>query len=180
MSEPTMTPGRALAQWWAEQLGSPRFDNGDSEGLAGMLGTIAVGPGGLTEEQTMKFVEHLAAKIDADLERMPQYGVTLSVDYGPCRDLAEAADAAEINISRFPWKTLTRATTDYVTVSPGYGAMSSLHWSREGWERPACGSGHYARRGRGDYERLPEACGLPLFHEERECGAWVPRQVTDA
>lgn len=140
---PPMTPGRALAQWWAEQLGSPRFDNGDA--MSSMLYTLAVDTsGGPTEEQTTKFVERLTDFIDGELKHRPQYGVMLGVDYGPDHELAEAAEVAGIPIGRFPWKTRTHATADYVTVALGYGSPHSLLWSLGSWERPACGQSHYA------------------------------------
>lgn len=174
MSEPTMTPGRALAQWWAEQLGAPKFDAGDD--TISMLLTITRGnPSALGEEQVAKFVDHLAAWIDERVDKW-EFGATLSTDYGPEAALADAAEAAEIPFSRFPIKTMTHAYPDYVVTSLGYGAGHVLTWSREGWERPACSTQHYVddKSQPFGYRKLPEKCGLPRFHEERDHGAWVP------
>jgi len=171
----TMTPGRALAQWWAEQLGAQPFAT-SGDGTIDMLLTMARPRGGaLTEEQTTKFVDFLAAWIDERVERF-EYGVMLSTDYGPEGALVDAAEAAGIPFSRFPIKTLTVAHPDYVTTSLGYGAGSVLLWSREGWERGTCNTQNYVtdKTQPYGYRKLPEKCGLPRFHEEREHGAWVP------
>ncbi len=171
----TMTPGRALAQWWAEQLGAPTFRSGDD--TINMLATAAYGNrGGLTEEQTTKFVEFLTAWIDERLVKFPEYGVMLSTDYSPEGGLVDAAEHAGIPLSRFPIKTLTSARPDFVVAALGYGANTVLMWSSESWERPACNAQHYVddKSQPYGYRKLPERCGMPRFHEEREHGSWVP------
>lgn len=178
----TMTPGRALAQWWAEQLGAQPFAS-SGDGMTDMLLTVARPRGGaLTEEQVSKFVGYLTGWIDEHLKSSPDYGVMLSTDYGPEGALVDAAEQAGIPFSRFPIKTLTSARADFVTTALGYGAQSVLLWSREGWERPACNSQHFeddktSPRG---YRKLPERCGLPRFHEERQHGSWVPISEEEA
>jgi hypothetical protein len=172
----TMTPGRALAQWWAEQLGAQPFSS-SGDGTVDMLLTMALRRLiALTQEQTTKFVEHLTAHIDQGLAKYPDYGVMLSTGYGPEGALVDAAEHAGIPFSRFPIKTLTRACPDFVTTSLGYGASSVLLWSREGWERGVCNTQNYVtdRAQPYGYRKLPEKCGLPRFHEEREHGAWIP------
>ena len=171
----TMTPGRALAQWWAEQLGAPKFDAGDDTINVLLTVTRGTSPAPMAAELAA-FVERLTAYIDERVEKSPVYGVTLSTDYGPEGALYDAAEAAGIGASRFPVKTMTHAYPDYVTTSLGYGANSVLLWSREGWERPTCHTRHYEddRTQPYGYRILPEKCGLPRWHEEREHGAWVP------
>ncbi len=179
------TPGQAIAKWWAEQLGAPTFDNGDKSeagDMASILATmISVQAGGVTEAQSAKFVELLSERVDESLRKQSEYGndytrrVTLGTDYGPEYALADAAREAGIPASRFPWKTMTRATLDHVVVSPGYGASNRLIWSAPGWERGQCESRRYNEE---TWEQLPEVCGLERYHDEREHGAWLPREVT--
>jgi hypothetical protein len=172
----TMTPGRALAQWWAEQLGAQPFSSAGDGEIDMMLAMTRPRGGALAEEQTAKFVDFLAAKVDESLKRSPDYGVMLSTDYSPEGALVDAAEHAEISFSRFPIKTLTNARPDFVTVALGYGAGSVLIWSREGWERGACNTQNYVTDHSQPYgyRKLPEKCGLPRFHEEREHGSWIP------
>lgn len=173
------TPGHAVAQWWAEQLGAPTFNNGD--GLTSLLASALNGnPGPLSPAQVDLFVEDLAVRVNDSLAVRESYNeglprVPLGTDYHPDRELAEAAEGAGIPASRFPWKTMTWTTPDYVTVSLGYGAPTTLTWSRPGWERGLCEQRRYTD----DWmQQLPEVCGLERFHEERECGSWIPREVT--
>jgi hypothetical protein len=141
--------------------------------MAAAMAHLVVGPGDLTKEQAQRFVELLAAVVDTRLQHAGDSGVWLSVDYGPCRELAEAAQGADISLSRFPWKTHSRVTTEYATASLGYRSPNVLIWSAPGWERPTCDTRRYTD----DWSKpLPEACGLPLFHDEAEHGAWAPRE----
>lgn len=173
----TMTPGRALAQWWAEQLGAQPFSS-MGDGLTDLLLMAARPRGGpLTEEQTTKFVEFLAAWIDERLVKSPDFGVMLSTDYGPEGALVEAGEHAGIPLSRFPIKTHTSAYPDFVVAALGYGSNTALVWSREGWDRPACNSQHYVTEAGNRGRFLPERCGMPRFHGDEPHGAWVP--ITD-
>ncbi len=146
------TPGQAAAAWWAEQIGAPTF-RATAEGIGpehpdyqfgettSFLAGFLASKHPVTEEQGRRFAEALAAKVDDRLKRASW--VSLGVDYGPDLDLAEAAEAASVDLSRFPYKTHMGVTADYVTAALGYGAKSRLIWSRPGWERPACMQHHY-------------------------------------
>jgi hypothetical protein len=173
----------AVALWWAEQLGAPTFrasgqddspqDRANMD-MAAMMAQLIVGPDGLTQEQATKFVAVLSEKVEANLAAHPEWGMYLDVDYGPCLVLADAAEAAGIPLSRFPWKTHTSASPDFVTVALGYGSQQQLIWSAPGWVRPTCGTRRYTD----DWsEKLPEVCGLLKFHDEREHGSWTPKEV---
>lgn len=178
----TMTPGRALAQWWAEQLGAQPFASA-GDGMLDMMLTVARPRGGaLTEEQVSKFVGFLMGWIDEHLEKSPDFGVMLSTDYSPEGALIEAAEHAGIPLSRFPIKTHTSAYPDFVVTALGYGASPELTWSREGWERPVCNSQHYVTDPKAEYggRFLPERCGMPRFHGREPHGSWVPISEEEA
>ncbi len=182
--DPEMTPGRAVAQWWAEQLGAPTFNSGDP--MASLLATALNGnPGPLADEQVTTFVEHLASYVDISLGLRPDPGLTphgltpyshmvLGTDYHPDRPLQDAAQAAGIPFTRFPWKTVTFAYPDHVAGSLGSGQRLSLLWNRAGWVRGACHAEHWANNTGDRWVRLPETCGLPRYHEQRDHGAWIP------
>jgi hypothetical protein len=177
----TMTPGRSVAQWWAEQLGAQPFaSTGDVE--IDMMSVLVRPRGSLTDEQVAKFVDFITARVDDSLAKFPEYSVVLSTDYGPEGALIDAAEEAGIPMSRFPTKTISWAYPDYVVVALGYGAQSKLHWSREGWERGTCNARHFVadETARLGSRKLPEKCGLPRFHEEREHGSWVPMTEEEA
>lgn len=112
------------------------------------------------------FVAELAKRIEDMIGRTDR--VSLSVDYGPERVLAEAAKAAGISTSRFPIKTHMTITPQYVTASLGYRGPDRLIWQHPDWKRPACQSLAYDERtGKfGD-----DWCTLPRFHDG-EHGDW--------
>lgn len=180
MKTETVTPGRAAAMWWAEQLGAPihkattmTADDPDREfgefGFMAMQAIVAKHP--MTDGQGDRFVEALAPVIDGMLSRTDW--VSLGVDYGPDLELANAAKAAGINLARFPWKTHMSVTPMYVVASLGYRAPDRIIWQHADWDRPTCGSMRYEERG-DDYHWLDEVCGKPRFHEDDEHGDWQP------
>lgn len=176
MNEETFaTAAEAAAAWWAQQLGAPVFrmvdDQADAESnrtafFAESMQSLLASRHPVSSGQGEKFVAALAPKIEEMLGRANW--VSLSVDYGPDLELAEAAEVAGISTSRFPWKTHMSITRDYVTASLGYRAPSRLIWQAPDWVRPACGNHHFT----GDFEPLDEICPLPRFHDG-DCGQWV-------
>jgi len=121
------------AEWWADKIISPKFDNGDS-GLSGFFGmTMAsqlVEP--IADEKREKFISHLSkyieSKLDADLSPY------LSVDYGPSVDLKDAAEFAGISSNNFPWKTNMWVDKNHVSASYGYrGKKQILYANKTYW-----------------------------------------------
>ncbi len=156
---------RALAEWWAEQLGAPvhkvvgdtatgedRF-RGDFAFLV-MQGEVAKHPMG--DGAGERFVEALTPVVSQMLDRGDW--ISLGVDYGPDLALADAAEKAGIHLSRFPWKTNSWATPNYVSASLGYRGPDRLVWKAPGWDIPPCGSMGYDEA---THLFSAELCGLP-------------------
>lgn len=165
----------AAAAWWAQQLGAPTYKMVGSQepredqeralfAELVMLGEAAKNP--MSSEQGDTFVAALAPKIAEVLGRANR--MTLAVDYGPDRELAEAAEAAGIARSRFPWKTCMWIARDHVTASLGYHGATTLIWNAPDWVRPSCGQHKYTA----DWEPLDLVCSLPRYHEGG-CGQYV-------
>lgn len=163
----------AAANWWAEAIGSPTFDNGDA--MSSMLGSMVGSRAPVGD--SAGFAEALVAKVDERLGVMAGWDgvdepyLTLSVDYGPEQILAEAAQAAGVGLRRFPWKTSMWIYSDHVTVSAGYQAQTVLVWASDEWlsTRPDCTSQHYDEAKYATVETYhgePWACSLPMFHAE--------------
>jgi hypothetical protein len=174
------TAARAAALWWAEQVGAPLFRSTcerdsaadrASGAFAGMMAAVLADRNPVTDDAGAKFVEILEARVAADLDRTT-YGVSLGVDYGPDLELAEAAVAAGLSTSRFPWKTHMWVKADHVTARLGYGSPNLLVWSAPGWARPACGEHRYEHRGN-RLDVFDEICPLPQYHDG-EHGEWQP------
>jgi hypothetical protein len=166
----------AAAQWWAKQIGAPvhKIMTDDATGrdrdlgdFAAMSMAIISGRHPVRDGQGEQFVAALAPVIADRLSRLNR--VVLGVDYGPDRELAEAASTAGIHYSRFPFKTHMSITADYVTAALGYGAPSALIWQSPDWVRPQCGTHDYD----GDYYALDPMCTKPKFHDGGH-GDWAP------
>lgn len=117
---------KTAAKWWTDKLRQRApHDNGDNSPanqFAMMLADMLTTP--MSEDQLNRFQEALEKEIAADLER---HGwSSLGCDYGPCIELANAADQAGINTSNFPYKThmhiRQHGKDNYtVQVADGYG-----------------------------------------------------------
>jgi hypothetical protein len=129
---------------------------------------IIAGSNPIADGAPEKFVAALTEAIEARFDRGLEY-VTLSVDYGPDMELAEAADAAGIHYSRFPFKTCMWLRPDLVTAALGYGAPTRIVWSAPDWVRPPCGSHQYDD----EWNALDPICSKPLYHDG-EHGEWIP------
>ena len=173
------TAAEAAAEWWAEQIGAPVYRMVDdhspaedqlTQDIASSLAHVIADRHPVSDKAGEKFAAELAKRIGKMLKRVNW--TSLAVDYGPDRDLAEAAEAAGIHLSRFPWKTHMYITPDYVTASLGYRARDVLVWQSPEWDRPECGSHRYTA----DYRATDDVCTRLRFHAD-ECGDW--RQDTD-
>ena len=171
---------RAAAEWWAVQIGAPTFkmvsgkeDRREREAgdLAGMMGLMLASANPVDDEQGKCFVEALTGTLSERLQHTNW--VSLGVDYGPDIELANAAAAAGVSTSRFPWKTHMSVTPNYVTAALGYGAQHRLIWQAPDWKRPACGTQLYVELPDGDYEPRDEVCPKLRYHEG-EHGDWIP------
>lgn len=181
----TMTPGRAAAMWWAEQIGAPihkasTMDASDPDREYGefvfMAMQVVSARHPVTDGQGEAFVEALAPVIDGALEQTNW--LSLGVDYGPDLMLANAAEQVGVDLSRFPFKTHMSITPMYVTAALGYRSPHRLIWQHPDWDRPSCDSMRYEERGASQpLLWFEEVCGLPRFHEDPEHGDWKPDTV---
>lgn len=171
MSQLTISDAaEAAAKWWAEQIGAPSFRNtnqSDSPSdqltgfFAGVMAADIAEKHPVTDEQETNFVRLLAAKIEDRLRSNEKYGVYLSVDYGPCAELAEVAELAGVSKSRFPWKTTMDVQHDHVVASLGYGAPLCLIWAADTWERGICGHHVWTDSG----EPTDQVCNRERYHD---------------
>ena len=114
---------RVAVDWWADAIQDPDFDNGDTSSMGGttaLLANLLSESHPVTPEKVEKFKTALTnllktTKVEDDY-------FTLSVDYHPCSDLCLCAQVAEIDESRFPWKTRMYLDKGGVSVSAGYAA----------------------------------------------------------
>jgi hypothetical protein len=144
----------------------------ESADLASVMQSMLASSHPVDQAAGDKFVAELTKRITELLEC--GRWVSLGVDYGPDMILYNAAEAAGVNSSRFPWKTHMSVTAEYVTASLGYGARDRLVWSSPDWQRPACGNNRYVGSG---YEQQVDTanviCTRPKYHDG-DCGDWVP------
>lgn len=107
--------------WWANKLQNVRHDNGDPASILAMMMADMIAEKHIpTEEQIDIFKRELKTRIEERLEHPVWPECRLSCDYGPCKELADAAKAAGIDNSRFPYKTHMRITEEAVSVAAGY------------------------------------------------------------
>ena len=120
---------KAAVSWWADVLQHPRQDNGD-EKLSIFLDML----GGshaprFTPRMVAEFRRKLAASIETEIAKCGE--AYLSVDYHPCRALAEAGAAIGLGDFDFPFKTSMTVCPTKVTVRYGYGAPAKVIWPAE-------------------------------------------------
>jgi len=135
---------------WCQMLRQPKFDalgpqsdlrddpNG-SMGLAQMMATSVAAKTGVSEDSLCAFGGRLTTllrnKTTYDRETGEfvvredgWYQTSLGVDYGPDAVLAEAGKSAGIPEGRWPWKTHMWISSDYVSLSYGYGAETVYYY----------------------------------------------------
>lgn len=141
MSKSIEEIAKIAATWWADKVAKPKFDNGDNSdngGMAQLLAALGTKPVGI--EAREKFISELKSKIEKRIYWEPKYErvprMVLSVDYGPDKDLYEAAEAAGVNKMNFPWKTTMWIDKNHVSVSYGYRTPEEiLYANKEHWEQ---------------------------------------------
>lgn len=125
------------AEWWADAIEQPKFDNGDKTfpGIfASLLANDLKKP--VSPEQKSLFTAELTDQIERFFEENPTLNqTTLSCDYGPCLRLSEISDAVDISRNNFPWKTTMWIARDSVSVGAGYRApIEYLYASANYWK----------------------------------------------
>ena len=117
------------SQWWAKKIrdtanlsnydmGNRSFAGNDLIALIGALSATSLTP---TPEAAETFQIALQSIIMRELENNPEHKVTLKSDYRPDELLSEAAKAAGIDPSVFPYKRTMMVDMDRVLVSDGCG-----------------------------------------------------------
>ena len=121
------------AQWWANAIRSPKFNNGDTSrngDIGAMLASLLNAGTPVTVAQADAFELALVEILMEDVQTYPRF--SLYVDYGPDETLATAARNAGITSTRcFPWKTSMHISEDRVEVSEGYGAPREIIWQKD-------------------------------------------------
>lgn len=138
MSKPSLDALRAAADWWANQLAAPKFDNlGSTRGqnaeetrlnsLSSLLADVNASNNPVDFDQLSAFKDALVEAVTG----AEWFDGCLYADYGPDRLLSEAASKSGIDQSRFPWKTGTWFNGDTVTAACGYGAHRVVIFPKE-------------------------------------------------
>ena len=112
---------KLTSKWWRNKIECCHHDNGDSSTecmMAGVLADLLARQNAPSQFQLDKFEEVLTKTIMNNTSVV----VTLNCDYHPCEILHDAASAAGIDESVFPWKVSTQTTEDSVCVKDGYGS----------------------------------------------------------
>lgn len=112
---------------WKRLLGQPEYDNGD-KGINGVLasGLASSLPNNSTPELFNKFGVELKKQLMEPNEN-GYYNRDTSVDYGPCKALADSAEAVGLKM-QFPWKTNVTFWDKCVNVRAGYSAPCKHHY----------------------------------------------------
>ena len=123
----------AAAQWWATVIKNPKFDalggeRDESMELAQMMMQLGNrrAPAIDTERFRLALVERIRGASPAERR-------IISVDYGPCPILDDAARMAGVldTSFTFPVKTMMWLDAECVRVSYGYGAPRVTIWPPE-------------------------------------------------
>lgn len=113
---------KTAVEWWAKKLEERApHDNGDTSitsMFAMSFADMLMKP--VTQEQIDIFKNTLTAKLTDQFDN--PYSLFLSVDYHPCLELSEAAEAAGIPDANFPYKTHMHIDSklNKISVSDGY------------------------------------------------------------
>lgn len=138
MSKPRVEV-RVAAHWWADRL----REGAKQDAADGMINAFATWASGTipqpTTEQIDRFEVALADELESFLDTTewdpdrPDWGSCyrcVDVDYGPCRELANAIEAAGISRLHLPIKTTMRIDPGRVQVGYGYGApFEDVEWT---------------------------------------------------
>lgn len=122
------------AEWWANNLKKPIFDNGD-DSPAGIFTSILQQSlvTEVTDSQLNAFKNKLADFVEKALDE-DKFDIMLSVDYNPCLPLYEIAKACGISEHNFPIKSHTNTKKERVMARLGYsGEFKILYATKEYW-----------------------------------------------
>lgn len=128
---------------WCRALRAPRYDNGDKS----MIGFIGMGMASENARHDREGID-MAERIEAWREALVKHlryqrdndgkeGVdgetiyfysNLSCDYGPCREMAVAANEVGIPHSAFSYKSTVYLDRDCVSAGFGYGKPYEQHY----------------------------------------------------
>ena len=118
--------------WGVDVIQNPKFDNGDTSqtgAISMIISKMLVKD--TNQEQLDKFKQIIQNKIYENLAYDRDY--ILSVDYGPCRDLYEAAQESGISENNFPCKTTMWIGKDHLIVSYGYRSPLETLYANESY-----------------------------------------------
>lgn len=122
----SMEMAQCAAKWWADKLRSrPMHDNGDpASGPAMVLADMLAMRNVPEAAQIDQFEKVLSEMLHFDIEKGWYHQISIGCDYGPCAVLGNAAEAAGIDSSVFPFKVhmLIAVAEKAVYVQDGYGA----------------------------------------------------------
>ncbi len=124
---------KVAANWWANIIVNPKFDNGDdsnADGMAFLLTMMVNSKSSISKEQIDIFRKELADIIVEQMKSSRNGECNLDVDYEPDMLLHEAAHKAGIDDMGFPWKTSMVISKDKVSVSVGYAADWKTLWRK--------------------------------------------------
>ena len=133
MSQSDQIIERAV-ELWCRKLHNPVFDNGD-DSARGFMGSCLASTLIESDKEKMpdregqieKFREALTVHLKAVRDKDEYFPRWLDVDYGPCKELGDAADKAGIPHSQFSCKSSVSMLDDCVGTTFGYGAERVLH-----------------------------------------------------
>lgn len=127
---------KRAAELWGRKLYTPVFDNGDDS----LQGALTAGLASMNIDADKEGINNMPKRIEVfkkvlfdnlvnaqndDNQYLDRF---LSVDYGPCKSLADAADTAGIPYSQFSVKSTVYINAGYVSTSFGYGAEDVNHY----------------------------------------------------
>lgn len=120
------------AEWWANKVCRPKFDNGDDSEV-GFLGSLMahsiVKP--VTEEMRKDFVCLLSKQISKKLNEKDYRYIQIGTDYHPDKILRESAENAGISLDNFPWKTHMFIDENHISVSDGYRSPQEIIYQKK-------------------------------------------------
>jgi hypothetical protein len=120
---------KIAANWWAKNIKSPTFDNGDESKNGFMMSLMMKSlVKEVTEDQLDKFKSKLAEYIENELNKK-SYNISIGVDYHPCKTLYDIAELCEISVDNFPIKTNMTINRTCILSSLGYGGRYEVLYS---------------------------------------------------
>lgn len=115
------------ANWWAEQIKAPIYDNGD-DSLNGFIAMEMLRESKIkaTEEQAKEFKLKLKEYIENEIKKHSYF--CIGVDYGPQIDMGNIAEDCGINLLAFPIKTNMWILTEEQTIKVRLGYSGEIEY----------------------------------------------------